>query len=175
MKDFCTLREIDIQALMRMARHAEEAEEFTMFGYITRFTTTCGTAGFATTCGTAGCLVGTFCIAEGLLKGAHYLEFNSIAHAAARELFGISPHEVDFLFHGGHLERLEFAGKSISRRTAKDADVQTKEQAIRRLRKFILWKCRKAELLENHEASRRLEGNQDYAAKARVEAEGVLT
>lgn len=155
--DFCTGRQIDIQALMRMATYAEQASYVEMSNWFTP-------------CGTHGCLVGTYALRENLsirfsrnpdeelpvIEGtlpqlfAEY-EFN-ITRTEVKFLFGIHPaFGWNWTDAWGHLRSASMLGK---------------EQAIRRLRKFIYYKLHKSELLADYEKARRTEGNQDFVGKA---------
>lgn len=165
MIDFCSGRDIDIQALMRMATYAEEAEktgELIMRNWFDQVA-----KGSLPTCGTAGCLVGTFAMRERCdwSKWFWNREFAEEKWVASRiliqERFGISANEVDFLFdcktHG----------------TSRSANRLSGLAAIRRLRKFIYYKCRKAELLEDFPAARRIEGDNSFAVVSQEQLETV--
>lgn len=137
MKDFNTGKEIDMQGMLDMLRYAEEAKEFNMRSWIQ-----------IKPCGTAGCLVGTYIINTTTMSS----EIDLLRKAEAffnSHCFELSLREKRFLFTIAHLDEQK----------VDDAMYLTKEQAIARLRKFIYYKLRKAELLEDYQASRRIEGD----------------
>lgn len=134
MKDFCSGREIDIQGLMNVLK-SSEFKEVIMDQWL---------------CGTAGCLIGNFMISnpqdalQPLIGCPSFLGHENSIWSISRR-FGLSLEEVEFLFTSGHLEF----------QSSLDAADLYKEAALNRLRKFIYYKMRKSELLEDYELARK--------------------
>lgn len=151
MKDFCTGRDINIQTLLDILHDAEEQPEHLFKMDI-----------LVNSCGTAGCLLGTHAIRRKLLNSWHnFKDINIHFSNFGKTKINLTDRESHFLFFGHSDDGLTTPNKTIPNPSSVDAIQLTQEQAIRRLRKFIYWKMRKSELLENPEA-RTKEGNWNF-------------
>lgn len=168
--DFSTGRQIDIDSLFKMIRYAEETpdEDFSMNHWINE-------------CGTAGCMCGTFLIREKRIRNDVNIEDQAMC---LRNEFGLSKFEFGFLFTS--LSQVfnnavdwdcdcevctKVNGLPVNKYNKvnglykRNAFALTKQQAISRLRKFIAYKIRKSQLLNDPQA-RLKEGNWNLVLEA---------
>jgi hypothetical protein len=123
-------------------------------------------------CGTAGCLIGNYNALVG--REPRTFRYNDMvlaclctAHAPQDYIhFGISKSEYAWLFDGGP----QFRRRKLSTNWSHVVEV-TREQALRRLRKFLYYKLHKHELTYDEregvsDRGRRAEGDQMFALRA---------
>ena len=151
-RDVMSGRDIDIQALMRVAEVNELVPlgAFSMSAWIA--------VSRLSPCGTVACLLGNYCVRSGdpsiiideeevpIVKvcGRERLGFS-----AAMERFGLSQREAYFIFAGSEKYAPEMLARSGAERPT------DRMSAIRRLRKFIYYKLHKSELLADYDAARK--------------------
>jgi len=160
-KDFVSLREIDVPGLLAMLGFAETAErsgELDMAGWH---------------CGTAGCLVGTFCHANPndrlqLVQPSWSRDLHprlvdtdkAFGEESIAARFGLNLSEARFLFTCEHLliwkrtSGQRYEAECFNVGEASPAHALSPLAAISRLRKFLYYKMRKSELLEDYQAAR---------------------
>ena len=180
MKDFASGRNIDVQELLLMAGWGEESDANGRLHMGTWFQDNNevdpGPLPPFRSCGTDGCLVGTYASnkqddwSKMFWERAHRADDSELA-VILKLKFGLSRAETRFLFSSSHVGFCEDYGEG------KHADHACRldgDDAVRRLRKFLYYKMRKAELLEDYEAARNMEGNQQFVADAVVHAEDCV-
>lgn len=118
-------------------------------------------------CGTAGCVIGNYNALTGRAPSRFGFKDSSSTPVDDWEFFGISENEYHWLFAVGPGFHLLTSYRFL--------DAVTREQALARLRKFIYYKLHKHEMCYSEkysvrEEARRAEGNQGFAARAKVES-----
>lgn len=115
-------------------------------------------------CGTTSCMMGDYLIdKEGYTPGKTILTNYPWEETAQKE-FGISEREVHFLFD--YFYASYFPNKQLSKKShVRNRMRETKEESLRRLRKFIYYKLHKYEILADLEKAREQEGNWDVCGK----------